>query len=207
MGEEGSEIQNAHPYSAQNPGGRPSPLWHLVGVLLVLSGVVIAHLVPRTDGSDWVRVFSDICSKRGNDVYLTLGIGTLLWLAYKERSKMAFWRVATPLLVETGIMQTCQKVSFHVFGLWPRPSGTDGGFPSGHAAASCVVAYLLTERFPWGAPLWYTAAALITWSRVESGAHYPYQIVGGVILGFTVVTLLVPRFYPSSPPVLPPVEK
>ncbi|GAB4464528.1 MAG: hypothetical protein OHK0029_34540 [Armatimonadaceae bacterium] len=196
------DAQNATRFSRQNPGGRPHPIVHLIGFIIVLVGVIVAHLFPPTDGSGWIRQFAKFWSHTGNDVFLTLSIGGLVYLAWREKSRLAFWRVAAPLLTETAIMQTVQKVSFHVFGLWPRPSGTDGGFPSGHTAASCVMAYLLTERYPLLAPVWYGIGALITWSRVEAGAHYPYQLIGGVILGFATVLLMVPRFYPR--PVPPP---
>jgi membrane-associated phospholipid phosphatase len=114
-------------------------------------------------------------------------------------------RLLTVMLTITVVVQLIQKVTFYGFHILPRPSGTDGGFPSGHAAASCALALLLTERLPKGAPIWYALAGLITWSRVETGAHYPYQIVSGAILGIVLSFVFLRRIPLSSPPNTPPI--
>ena len=142
---------------------------HFIGAALVLAGLLFACFLPRTNGHTQTRHIADLASGTGNTFYLSLGILTLLSLAYAARSVADFKRVAVVMLVETVIVQAFQKIGFYGFGWWPRPSGHDGGFPSGHAAAACALAYLLTERLPRLAPLWYAVAALIAWSRVEAG--------------------------------------
>ncbi len=180
---------------------------HFVGVAFVLAALLLVFVMPRTDGHGSVRQVADLASGKGNTFYLSLGILTLLSLAYAARSKDDFKRVAVVMLVETVVVQASQKIGFYCFGWWPRPSGHDGGFPSGHAAAACALAYLLTERLPRLAPLWYAVAALISWSRVEAGAHYPYQVVGGAILGLTVAIVFHRRFAPKTEAENAPVKE
>lgn len=167
---------------------------HFVGAALILAALLLACLLPRTDGHTLLHQVAKEASGNVNTFYLSLGILTLLALAYAARSKNDFKRIAVVMIVETVMVQASQKIGFYGFGWWPRPSGHDGGFPSGHAAAACALAYLLTERLPRLAPLWYAVAAVIAWSRVEAGAHYPYQVVGGAILGLAVAIYFHRRF-------------
>ena len=63
------------------------------------------------------------------------------------------------------------------------------GFPSGHAAVSLSLAYLLSRRssLARGAGL---AVALVTgWARVYVGAHLALEVVGGYAAGMAVGAL------------------
>jgi len=66
----------------------------------------------------------------------------------------------------------------------PRPSGSPSGFPSGHTTFSFALAGLILAARPRLAPLWFLFAMGVGWSRVEVGAHYPYQVVVGAFLGW-----------------------
>ncbi len=56
-------------------------------------------------------------------------------------------------------------------------------FPSGHSAASFAGAWLLCRHYPRLAPLWYSVASLVGFSRVYLGAHYPGDVLSGAVLG------------------------
>jgi hypothetical protein len=67
-----------------------------------------------------------------------------------------------------------------------RPGETGGGtsFPSGHAAAAFTAATLIDRNS--GHSLGYPAygiAAITAFSRVESGRHFPSDVLGGAALG------------------------
>ena len=56
-------------------------------------------------------------------------------------------------------------------------------YPSGHGADSALYAVLLSTVLPEHASDWRKQAALVRWSRVIGGAHYPSDTVAGAILG------------------------
>ncbi|MES2461551.1 MAG: phosphatase PAP2 family protein [Armatimonadota bacterium] len=174
------------------PPGRP----HGLGWAVVVIGLIVTLLTPKFGAGLWKDIGSAISDKPYSpyNLFLSIGIISLLYLAYAERSKASFLRVTLVMVTETALYGLIKSVTWFGFHLFPRPSGTSGGFPSGHTAAVCALAYLLTERWPKLAFLWYSAAAIVGWARWTSGAHYPYQVVGGAILGLTVAVALAHRF-------------
>ena len=70
-------------------------------------------------------------------------------------------------------------------------------FPSGHATTSFACAATLARFLPPRATIGlYVLAALIAWSRVHVGAHYPLDIVAGAVLGLLIATAL--RLLPGA---------
>jgi membrane-associated phospholipid phosphatase len=65
-----------------------------------------------------------------------------------------------------------------------RPDGGTQSFPSGHAAISFTAAEFMRGRYGWdyGIPA-YAAASFVAYSRVESGEHYPQDVVAGAGIG------------------------
>ncbi|MBI2515593.1 MAG: phosphatase PAP2 family protein [Opitutae bacterium] len=62
-----------------------------------------------------------------------------------------------------------------------RPNNTS--YPSGHSAEAALFAALLTELLPEHAADWQRQSALVRWSRIVGGAHYPSDVVAGQLLG------------------------
>lgn len=55
-------------------------------------------------------------------------------------------------------------------------------FPSGHASAGACAATLLSRDLG-VAPLWWTLAAAVAWSRVHVGVHHGSDLIGGIVVG------------------------
>ena len=177
------------------------PVAHRVGAGIFLCGMAASYL-PRTDGHTLIRAGADYLGGILNTLFLVLGALALLIPAYRFHGKAGLWtefkRAAALLLAETIATQAIKGVTGYLLHILPRPSGGPGGFPSGHSAAALVMAYLLTERYPRLSPVWCGMAALISWSRVESGAHFPYQVVAGAIFGLLTIFYLAPKFPHAS---------
>jgi undecaprenyl-diphosphatase len=75
------------------------------------------------------------------------------------------------------------------------PTPNSHSFPSGHSTTAFAAATVLGGYFPRYRPAFYVLAALIAWSRVVVGVHYPLDVLGGALLG-TVLGLLVLRALP-----------
>jgi undecaprenyl-diphosphatase len=63
-------------------------------------------------------------------------------------------------------------------------------FPSGHACSSFAGAWVLTLMWVRVAPLIWALAALIAFSRVYIGVHYPIDVLAGALIGVAVGALV-----------------
>jgi len=87
----------------------------------------------------------------------------------------------------------------HAFLLEKCPSVTDYAFPSNHSViAAAVTAALLLVSWRVGL-LAVLATAIMRFSRVYVGAHYPHDVVAGLLVGIIagLITALLVRRYAS----------
>jgi undecaprenyl-diphosphatase len=68
---------------------------------------------------------------------------------------------------------------------------TTQSFPSGHAAGAIAGAYTLSRLAPEGRAIFWLLAALVAFSRVYLGVHYPGDVLGGALLGFGIAWFVV----------------
>lgn len=165
--------------------------------LLALSLGITCWVPPSREVS--VLAFAYGASYEGNTAFLTGGILCLVALALRAGGKADLARLSATMLTETALVHVLKYATSPFL---PRPSGGSGGFPSGHAAASWALAFLLAERFPRAGPLWYSIAGVISWSRVQVDDHYAYQVVGGAFLGVAVALFFRqrPHYSPAACP-------
>jgi undecaprenyl-diphosphatase len=56
-------------------------------------------------------------------------------------------------------------------------------FPSGHSASAFAGAWVMRQFYPALTPVFYTIAAMVGFSRIYLGDHYPGDVVSGSDLG------------------------
>jgi undecaprenyl-diphosphatase len=75
----------------------------------------------------------------------------------------------------------------------------DPSFPSAHTLYAFMMAALLATWFPRYWILFFTIAALIGWTRIYLGLHYPTDVIAGGLLGYGITrTFLHSLSFPSQ---------
>ncbi|CAA2110227.1 phosphatase PAP2 family protein [Variovorax paradoxus] len=126
---------------------------------------------------------------------LAIGAGALV----SRRWRHALLTVLVSLLVVWLLVQLIRTVApiprpaFYGLGVQWVPQGVRPGFPSLHAAGTFAAAFslwCLPSRVPMYAAL--LVAAVVGWSRMYLGLHFPSDILAAVMLG-ALVSILVER--------------
>lgn len=68
---------------------------------------------------------------------------------------------------------------------------TSTSFPSGHAASAFAFATGVATAAPRSALPLSAAAALVAYSRVHTGVHYPSDVIAGAVLGAGLAAAVV----------------
>jgi undecaprenyl-diphosphatase len=92
------------------------------------------------------------------------------------------------LVLKRKIRRNRPRVAIQGVRAWLEPSD-EFSFPSGHTAAAFVMAWVLSSAYPFLAPLVFTWAAMIGFSRVSLGVHFPGDIAAGALLGLSCAAL------------------
>lgn len=123
-------------------------------------------------------------------VLVAVFLGLLYFAAYSKRERLyLFWTTVISIVVARGVITEIVRLFYHR----PRPfvalqihqllSNNEWSFPSGHSAfffAMATAIYLYNKK--WGIGF-FIAAILMNISRVVAGAHYPTDILGGMVIG------------------------
>ncbi|MFL5953653.1 MAG: phosphatase PAP2 family protein [Gaiellaceae bacterium] len=137
-----------------------------------------------------------------DDFFIALSwIGSLgaVWVAIALAVAVA-WRRPSVLLMVVAADAAGDLVSNVGKALIPRhrpfehqlgPPSSTHSFPSGHAATSFACATVLAHYVPRLRVVFFVLAALIAFSRVYNGMHYPSDVLAGSILGVLTALLLL----------------
>lgn len=157
------------------------------GIAAGLVTAVLVCIITRV-GQGNIHDMAFFLSGSGNDGFL-LGTNLLLivWALCGGFIKL-IWKILQLNVAVFVIVHIPKLISqYVVLGDWTlRPIGGADGFPSGHATHAFAMAFLLSHFFPRFWLLWYTLAGSIVWSRIEMGAHTPFQLIAGICFGLAI---------------------
>jgi len=160
---------------------------------LALYGAVAETPTPRLDAA--MRRLSNAA----NYSRLSIAAAAILALTGGERGR----RAAASGLASLAATATVVNVVVKPFGRRHRPDRVAGNvpserhvrmprsrsFPSGHTAAAVAFASGVGSVLPAAALPLHALAALVGYSRVHTGVHYPGDVVAGALLGAIVSDL------------------
>ncbi|MEM2349035.1 MAG: phosphatase PAP2 family protein [Acidilobaceae archaeon] len=134
-----------------------------------------------------VTVFWSLISLLGGSVGFYV---IILPVVYHSLPRVYGFSLALSLLLATsttGFAKDLFKLS--------RPPGAIAGgygFPSGHATSVSSFWGFLALRYPWPPLIAFTVVFImaVSISRLALGVHYPRDVVGGVLVGFTTATIV-----------------
>jgi undecaprenyl-diphosphatase len=146
------------------------------------------------------RVFRRL-SRAADHTKLWLGTAAALGVAGGPRGRRAAVNGVAAMAVSSAVVHLVLKplggrrrpdrarhevpVARHV----PMPVSTS--FPSGHAASAAAFATGVATAFPEaGIPL-TAAGALVAYSRVHTGVHYPVDVIAGSVAGTAMAQVVV----------------
>ncbi len=138
-----------------------------------------------------------LLSEYGREWFWIPFVAMMLVVGSKETR---LWAIELAFLFVIGILvgDTLKAASFRsrpfetLAGITARVSiDTDSSYPSGHALIVSIGAVFTLTKFRrrWVAFLLTLEAALVCYSRVFVGVHYPLDVAGGVFLGISIVFL------------------
>lgn len=110
------------------------------------------------------------------------------YLSLKQRSQVmgVFWSMGCAMLLVVVLSRIVARdrpfiADLDITLLIPPP--LNQSFPSGHTATSAAAATALFEIHPLLGLLGFLVMAFIAMARIAAGAHYPSDILGGMVVG------------------------
>ncbi len=143
----------------------------LAAVILLVLGLVSAPINADT--------FADAASRSLGPLVV---VGELSLLSDGQAGKAEALQGAKALVVTAVLTEAIKRIIRE-----KRPNSNElTSFPSGHASVAFAMATVVADYQPEYKWLAYGAAATISWSRVEVGAHHWQDVVAGAALGYAV---------------------
>lgn len=130
-------------------------------------------------------------------ILVALFLALLLFSHYSKREKLIIFLITgiSAVIARLGVTELIRFLyhrprPFSVLPVHQLLTDNAWSFPSGHATfffAMATAIYLYNKK--WGV-FFFTAAILMTISRVIAGIHYPSDIVVGALIGITVASVV-----------------
>jgi len=162
--------------------------------LMSSADIFLFHLINGQGKNSILDWFMPFMTDLKNFTYVLLLLG--FWVLWKER------KAGVVFLVFVGITLTItDQFSSHLLKDWVgriRPChvlngvhlltdcNTSYSFPSSHAVNIFAAAFFLSQPLIRLSPLLYGIAAVVGYSRVYMGLHYPFDVVGGAGIGLLI---------------------
>lgn len=162
------------------------------------------HAVRQADGelflkvhnmrSGWQNRCFSVITELGGTVFQIMLIVLLILLPPTRETGITFGiiQLLVTLIIQLLKLLVSRVRPYHVFAqVVPLRTEKDSSFPSGHTAAAFTSALTLHTLVPSLFLLCLAVAALVGYSRIYLGVHYPTDVIGGGVIGLGTTVLLL----------------
>ncbi len=182
-------------------------MWRIglgAGVLLVPAALLTDRVLVsalRPDALPWLVGILQYATWLGYglvDIVIPVAIGGVAW-GRGDRDGVRRGLLGGSAVAAAGLLDQVLKNLL----CRARPSAVDAGaffkefpcipapyalasFPSGHATTVFALAAVLSLWYPRWTAAWLGLAAVVGWSRIALGAHFPSDVLAGAVLGSAV---------------------
>lgn len=143
---------------------------------------------------DWF--FPRITDLHSNPYTLAVVLPLLAFWVYRQRGRAARWLLLGLVCIGLSDLISYRLVKATI----ERPRPEDSGihvvlrthqhhgtsFTSNHSANVFAGATVLAGALPGFAPVFFIVAALVAYSRIYVGVHFPLDVLGGALLGILI---------------------
>jgi len=165
-----------------------------VSSFLISLDTALFHLINEQGQNSFFDWFMPIMTDLKNFAYILVGLA--IWILWKEKKAGLLFLVfigltltitdqfSSRLLKEVvGRVRPCHVLeNVHML----TDCNTSYSFPSSHAVNIFAAAFFLAQPFRRMAPVFYAIAAVVAYSRVYIGIHYPMNVLGGAMIGLLI---------------------
>jgi undecaprenyl-diphosphatase len=160
--------------------------------------IFLFHFINRQGQNSFFDWFMPFMTDLKNFTYVLLLLG--LWVLWKERKTGIIF-----LIFIGATLAITDQFSSKLLKEWVgriRPChvlqgvrlltdcNTSYSFPSSHAVNIFAAAFFLSQPFHRMAFLLYGIAAIVGYSRIYMGIHYPLDVIGGAGIGLLIAYLM-----------------
>jgi undecaprenyl-diphosphatase len=181
------------PHTGEGEGARDR---EVAGVFSFLSSqdTALFYLVNGYGQNLFFDWFMPFMTELKNFTYILIALG--IWILWKERKAGLIFLLFTGLTL-TITDQLSSHVLKEIIGR-VRPChvlenvqmltdcNTSYSFPSSHAVNIFAAALFLAQPLGRAAPVFFGIAAIVAYSRVYIGIHYPFDVLGGAAIGLLI---------------------
>ncbi len=165
----------------------------LVMQILIDIDYYLFSLINNLPRTSFLNVFFSFFSGIGTFglVWLVIAIVFVIW--EETRNKRELLSLLTGLLLSYLIVEVIFKnlvkrmrPEFVLPAIVVGANSNSYSFPSGHTTIAFACAYILAAGHRKYRLVFYLLAALISFSRVYLGSHYPIDVVAGILVGLLI---------------------
>ena len=155
------------------------------------------HLSPNSLLTQIMKIISELGDH--GIIWIALGLAMLCFKKTRVPGAVMLISLATGWILNDFVLKNLfarpRPVNASSFLLnWVQQSGykipSGFSFPSGHAMGAGTCCFILIYFFRWRATLPTITGALIVISRIYIAAHYPTDVITGILLGIIIARLI-----------------